>query len=245
MPELPILHGLKIKASHLVDSSSKFFNRIRYHTDGKSKKEETKAQAPASSFLQGKKKEPSDQMQAQTSHTVAEAAKDEGTGEVTPDVLLDVPTLQVGELKLNLDDLDAHVALQSDLGNLIRINVGVRVNIKKLDLDLKGLDAKAVLKVRLKEVNEIFSKAFESIENNPDILAALSSSVKENVNGAAYDAAKKLSEKPPENTGKNVSDISEPTKIIPDNLKNEPENTIKGHSSVKSQETRRRFRMDE
>lgn len=244
MPGSSILHGLKITASHLVDSSSKIFNSIRHHSDGKSNKEEAQTQTPASSSLTEKKKETSDQQQAQTSQTVAEAAKDEGNGEITPDVLLDVPTLQISELKLNLDDLDAHVALQSDLGNLIRINVGVRVNIKKLDLDLKGVDAKAVLKVRLKEVNKIFSKAFESLENNPDILAALSSSVKESTKGTVDDSAKKLSEKPPDTAGKKVSGISEPTKAIPDNLKNEAENSINGFSSVKSNQTRHRFRVD-
>jgi len=240
MPESPILHGLKVKASHLVDSSSKFFDRIRHHTDGKLKKEETAAQAQVSSFPQETKNESQDQQKTQISQTVAEVAKDEGTGEVSPDVLLDVPTLQVSELKFNLDDLDAHVALQSDLGNLIRINVGVRVNIKKLDLDLKGLDVKAVLKVRLKEVNKIFTKAFESLENNPDILSALTSAVKENADRT--NDTKNSNGKPPE-TERKLSDITEPTKIIADNM-NETEKSIEGQNNVRSQETRHRFRID-
>jgi hypothetical protein len=90
--------------------------------------------------------------------------------ETTPDVFLDVPSLKVQELKLDLEDLNAKVALNAELAGLIKINVGVNAGIKKLDLDLKGVDLKAVLKVRLKQVYAIFDRALKTIDSNPDIL---------------------------------------------------------------------------
>lgn len=226
MPPVSILHDIKSSLKKMVDnvSSSKIVNRIRQYTDGKYK-EETAASTPVSSSVPEKKKELSDQ-EEQTSQTVAEAAKDEGTGESVPDVLLDVPTLKINELKLNLDDLDAHVALQSDLGNLIRINIGAHVSIKKLDLDLKGVDAKAVLKVRLKDVYKIFSRAFESLDNNPDLT---------NLTGSIEDARKKA--------------VNEDGKISGekplDSVGTETKESIEGKSSVIPEETRHRLRIDE
>lgn len=245
MPALSILHGLKNKITHLVDSSSKAFNHFKIHSDGKSDKKETAAQTPVSSFLPQKE---SPQEQA-ISQKIAEAAKDEGSGEGAPDVLLDVPSLKVNDLKLNLDDLDAHVALQSDLGDLIKINVGVRVNIKKLDLDLKGVDLKAVLKVRLKEVNKIFSKAFEALENDPDILTALKLT-KEATNKNANESVNNLNQKPSSQEGKEDNKIPESLKTItqkdtPDKeTSDKVKDSIEGDSSVKSDETRHRLRID-
>jgi hypothetical protein len=57
--------------------------------------------------------------------------------ETTPDVYLDVPSLNGKELKLNVEDLDAKGALNAELAGLIKINVGVTAGIKKLDLDIK------------------------------------------------------------------------------------------------------------
>lgn len=90
--------------------------------------------------------------------------------ETTPDVYLDVPSLKVQELKLDVEDLNAKVALNAELAGLIKINVGVTAGIKKLDLDLKGVDLKAVLKVRLKQVYAIFDRALTTIDSKPDIL---------------------------------------------------------------------------
>ena len=70
--------------------------------------------------------------------------------EISSDMFLDVPQIKSDEIKLTLEDLDARVALQAELAGMVKINVGVSAGIRKLDLDIKGLDLKALLKVKLK-----------------------------------------------------------------------------------------------
>jgi hypothetical protein len=93
--------------------------------------------------------------------------------ETSPDMYLDVPKIKAEEIKLTLEELDARVALQAELARMVRINVGVTAGIKKLDLDIKGLDLNALLKVKLKNVKRIFNRVLESIDKNPDLLKDL------------------------------------------------------------------------
>lgn len=246
MPVLSILHGVKNSVNHFLNNirSSKILNRIRKPADVKKHTEETTKQVLVSSNVSFPQREKeSTEQKKQTSQIVAEAAKDEGTGESTPDVLLDIPILKIDELKLNLDDLDAQVALQSDLGKLIRINIGAHASIKKLDLDLKGVDAKAVLKVRLKDVYKIFSRAFDSLDSNPDISNNLISSAKEeafenstmNLVGNQTLTDDTIAENPKDTTEKVKTDNP---------LLNNASDSIEIKSNVNSEKTRLRFRED-
>ncbi|NLD99582.1 MAG: hypothetical protein GX640_06885 [Fibrobacter sp.] len=99
----------------------------------------------------------------------------ETPAEVSPDVQLQVPTLEIDELKLLLQGLTARVSLSAQLANLIRLDVGAHADIEKLDLDMKGVNAKAVLNVHLKEVNSIFSRALQTLDKHPEILATIPS----------------------------------------------------------------------
>jgi hypothetical protein len=92
------------------------------------------------------------------------------TTDTMPDVLLDVPALTADEIKMNLDDLNGQVALHAELADIVKINVGVTVGIKKIDLDIKKLNVQAVLKVRLKQVYAIFHRTLDALEQRPDIL---------------------------------------------------------------------------
>jgi uncharacterized protein with von Willebrand factor type A (vWA) domain len=114
-----------------------------------------------------------------TDQVMAEAAAENQPEEKMADVLLDVPTLKVEEIKLNVDNLDANVALRADLADFVKIDIGVHVDIAKVDLDIKGLDAKAILKVRLKQIYAIFSKALESMDKNPELFQNLLKSAEE------------------------------------------------------------------
>lgn len=96
--------------------------------------------------------------------------------DLAPDLFLDVPQIKTEQIKLALEDLDAHVALQAELSGMVKINVGVSVGIKKLDLDIKGLDLNALLKVKLQNVHKIFSRTLESLDKNPDILKNMDTS---------------------------------------------------------------------
>lgn len=90
-----------------------------------------------------------------------------------PDVLLDVPVLKVEELTLELEDLRAHVSLRADLADLVSVNVGVDAYIDKVKLEIKGVEAQVLLKVRLDRVLETFNRALQTIDNNPEILGRM------------------------------------------------------------------------
>jgi hypothetical protein len=87
-----------------------------------------------------------------------------------PDVYLSVPELQVDEIELDVENLEAHLALQARLANLLELRAGAHVAIEKVQLDIKGVAARAMLKVRLENVYAILDRALTSIDRNPQIL---------------------------------------------------------------------------
>jgi hypothetical protein len=87
-----------------------------------------------------------------------------------PDVLLDVPQLRVEEIILEVEDLRAHVSVQADVLNLLRLSVGADVQLGGVHLDIKGVEAQALLKVRLDNVAEIINRVLATVDRNPEIL---------------------------------------------------------------------------
>ena len=53
-----------------------------------------------------------------------------------PDVLLDVPVIKVDSIHLELENLDAHVALKAQVLDLVKLNVGVQAHLGRLCLDI-------------------------------------------------------------------------------------------------------------
>lgn len=104
-----------------------------------------------------------DQQQAEESHQ----------DKPEPDVILDVPKLKVDEISLKVDDLKAKVSLSAKLADFVQIDVGADVHIKTVDLDLKGVEAEALLKVRLERVKQILNRTLETIDHNPAIIKAI------------------------------------------------------------------------
>ena len=92
------------------------------------------------------------------------------SAEDEPDVVLDIPVLKVEEVDLELDQLEAHVALKAELADLVKINVGVDAHLDNVKLNIKGVDAQALLKVRLDRVLDTFNRALESVDLNPQIV---------------------------------------------------------------------------
>jgi hypothetical protein len=90
-----------------------------------------------------------------------------------PDVLLDVPELRVDEISLDVEDLRARVALQADVLSLLRLHVGVEAELGRVQLTIKGVEAQALLKVRLDNVARIIERVLTTIDNNPDIVEGL------------------------------------------------------------------------
>jgi hypothetical protein len=84
-----------------------------------------------------------------------------------PDVLLDVPSLNVEEIDLEVEDLRARVSFQAELADLVKIDVGLDVELGKVKLQIKGVEASAQLKARLDNVRAIFSEVLETLQDNP------------------------------------------------------------------------------
>jgi hypothetical protein len=102
-----------------------------------------------------------------------------------PDVLLDVPELRVGLIHLELDDLDAHVAIKANVLNLVKLSVGIDVHLSKVLLDIKDVEAEIVLKARLDHVTAIVDRLMTSLDRNPELIDGLSRAVTQIGQGAA------------------------------------------------------------
>ncbi|MFI6080068.1 hypothetical protein ACIBBB_03585 [Streptomyces sp. NPDC051217] len=100
-------------------------------------------------------------------------ADDDEVGEKEPDVYLDVPVLKIDEIQLGVHDLRAHVSLQAEVLDLLKLNVGADVALGSVELDIKGVEAQAQLKVRLHNVATIVNRVLTTIDRNPEILDQL------------------------------------------------------------------------
>ncbi|QHY99772.1 hypothetical protein SSPS47_32240 [Streptomyces sp. S4.7] len=128
-----------------------------------------------------------------------EEPDDYAEGEVVdqgpPDVYLDVPVLNIEEIQLDVQDLRAHVSLQAEVLDLVKLNVGADVTLGSVDLDIKGVEAQAQLKVRLHNVATIVNRVLTTIDRNPEILEQLSRGLGEaveEVGAGAGGAAKEI-----------------------------------------------------
>ena len=115
-----------------------------------------------------------------------------------PDVLLDVPVVKVDSIHLQLDDLDAHVSLLARVLDLVRLSVGVDVHLGRLRVDIKGVEAQALLKVRLERVTAIVDRVLTTLDRNPELLESLGRTLEDVGQGAGH----ALSE-----TGEAVEDV--------------------------------------
>lgn len=87
-----------------------------------------------------------------------------------PDVYLNVPTLSVGLISLQVDSLAADINLAAQVANLVTINAGVQVGLQQLDLTITDIDVELELVVRLGNLVNIVNRVFQSVDLNPLIL---------------------------------------------------------------------------
>jgi hypothetical protein len=116
-----------------------------------------------------------------------------GTQEQTParqevDVILDVSELEVDRIKLTVTDLRAHVSVLAELASLLYLQVGVHARLDEVELELEGVRAKLLLKVRLDDVRAILKEALETVGEHPQILRILTRALDEVVTGRLADA---------------------------------------------------------
>jgi hypothetical protein len=94
-----------------------------------------------------------------------------------PDVLLDVSELEVDRINLEVEDLRAHVSILVELANLLHLSVGVDARLEQVKLEIEGVEAEVLLKVRLKHIRAILEKALDTIGEHPEILRILARSL--------------------------------------------------------------------
>lgn len=99
-----------------------------------------------------------------------------------PDVLLDVPNLSVDEITLDVQNLQAHLALDARVANLVKLTAGVDVSVDKVNIGIKGVQATALLVVRLENVRAIIDRTLTSLDNNPQLVERLLQTVDNTVN---------------------------------------------------------------
>jgi len=116
-----------------------------------------------------------------------------GVPEETParqdvDVLLDVSELEVDRIKLTVRGLRAHVSVLAELAGLVNLQVGVDARLDEVDLEIDGVRAKVLLKVRLDDVRAILNHALDTVAEHPEILRTLTRALNELVSGLVGDA---------------------------------------------------------
>ena len=130
----------------------------------------------------------------QRKHDDTAAADAEGgsTGQEEPDVLLDVSQLEVDRIRLEVEDLRAHVSVLAQLANLVNLSVGVDARLDRVELEIEGVRAKVLLKVRLEHVRAILEKALDTVASVPEILERLGQTLDELLEGRLGDASATL-----------------------------------------------------
>jgi hypothetical protein len=111
-----------------------------------------------------------------------------------PDVLLDVSDLRVDEISLEVEDLRAQVSLQADVLQLLKLHVGVEAELGRVQLTIKGVEAKVLLKARLDNVARIIDRVMSTIDHNPDMVRQLLERVGETVEEVGTRAGESVGE---------------------------------------------------
>ena len=134
-------------------------------------------------------------MKSKEAHLVAEdpPPTNNGIPEEAParqdvDVLLDVQELEVDRIHLTVRGLRAHVSVVAELASLVNLQVGVDARLDEVELEIEGVRAKVLLKVRLDNIRAILERALETVAENPQILRVLTRALDELLTGALGNA---------------------------------------------------------
>ena len=104
------------------------------------------------------------------------------------DVLLDVQELEVDRIGLTVRGLKAHVSVVAELASLVNLQVGVDARLDEVELEIEGVRAKLLLKVRLDNVRAILTHALDTVAEHPQILRVLTRALDELLTGTLGNA---------------------------------------------------------
>jgi len=97
------------------------------------------------------------------------------------DVVLDIPNLCVNRVFLKVDSVTAKLNLDARVSNLVRVSAGVDVLIGNVDLTIQGVRAQALLLVDLDDVVYIVDQTLTFIDNHPEVVQQLGSTLQNTV----------------------------------------------------------------
>lgn len=93
--------------------------------------------------------------------------------ESEPDVVVDVPNLSVQELTLAIENLHAHLSLDTRLASLLSLTVGVDVTTDKVAVQISGLQMRPHLRVRLDKVTQILDRTLTTLDRTALLVQGL------------------------------------------------------------------------
>jgi hypothetical protein len=97
------------------------------------------------------------------------------------DVVLDIPNLCVERIFLKVDTVTAKINLDARIANLVSVKAGADVLIGTVDLTIQDVRAKALLLVDLDDVVHIVDQTLTFIDNHPEIVSQLGSTLQNTV----------------------------------------------------------------
>jgi len=75
--------------------------------------------------------------------------------EAGSDVIVDVPVIKVDKIEVEVEDLTAQVAVAAEVRRLAEVSVGAVAHLDKVELEIYGVEAQALLNARLDTVHSI------------------------------------------------------------------------------------------
>ena len=120
--------------------------------------------------------------------TTNNAVPEEPPARQDVDVLLDVSELEVDKIHLKVRNLRAHVSVLAELASLVNLQIGVDARLDLVELEIEGVKAKVLLKVRLDNVRAILVHALDTVAEHPEILEALTRALDELLTGTLGNA---------------------------------------------------------
>lgn len=93
------------------------------------------------------------------------------------DVVVNVPNLCVDRITLEVDNLQAHLALNAAVANLVNVQAGADVGIGQVSLTVRGVHAQVLLLVDLDNVTNVIDHTLTFIDNHPEVVTQLTGTV--------------------------------------------------------------------
>ncbi|HEX6748722.1 MAG TPA: hypothetical protein VF092_15600 [Longimicrobium sp.] len=97
------------------------------------------------------------------------------------DVVLMVPDLCVERITLEVSNLQARVALNAAVANLVRVQAGADVSIAQVNVGIRGVHAEALLLVDLDNVTQMIERTLTFVDNHPEVVTQLVGTVNRTV----------------------------------------------------------------